>query len=228
MSKDMLGMAVRKLVTLPGPALGIVCDLLEKVADPDWVKATKKFLRKQDPWAEVSAGAKKATSNLLELVTTVSTPAIPTFCAKDHFKADRSGEVKIGYISDYFRDAFLSGGKKVGANIAAATLRIHKLVASSVDIPIITELGGEEVAETTLAQMYELMKAQGQGQQGILFTSGDINIFYVRDAKGTLWAVSCFWFSYYGGWGVSARSVADPSEWFVGRQVFSRDSLLTL
>lgn len=45
MSKDMLGIAVRKLVTLPSQTLGVVCDLLEKLADPEWVEATKRFLR---------------------------------------------------------------------------------------------------------------------------------------------------------------------------------------
>ena len=46
----MLGTAVRKLVTLPNTTLGIVCDLLEKLADQEWVEATKKFLRKENPW----------------------------------------------------------------------------------------------------------------------------------------------------------------------------------
>jgi hypothetical protein len=49
-AKDMLGVAVRKLVTLPGAVLGIVCDLLEKCSDPEWVEATKRFLRKEEPW----------------------------------------------------------------------------------------------------------------------------------------------------------------------------------
>tara|TARA_Y100000310_G_scaffold31967_1_gene30312 strand:+ start:22595 stop:23299 length:705 start_codon:yes stop_codon:yes gene_type:complete len=50
MSKDMLGVAVRKLVTLPDSTLGTVCDHLEKMADPEWVEATKKFLRKEEAW----------------------------------------------------------------------------------------------------------------------------------------------------------------------------------
>lgn len=49
-SNDMLGIAVRKLVTQPNYLLGLVCDLLEKLADPQWVDATKKFLRKENPW----------------------------------------------------------------------------------------------------------------------------------------------------------------------------------
>lgn len=52
MSKDMLGIAIRKLVTLPNNVLGIVCDLLEKLSDPEWVMALKKFLRKENPWPE--------------------------------------------------------------------------------------------------------------------------------------------------------------------------------
>ncbi|MDZ7798600.1 MAG: hypothetical protein U5L76_03185 [Patescibacteria group bacterium] len=50
MSRDMLGIAVRKLVTLPNETLGSVCDLLEKLSDPQWVRALKKFLRKENPW----------------------------------------------------------------------------------------------------------------------------------------------------------------------------------
>ncbi len=46
----MLGTAVRMLVTLPANVLGIVCDHLGKLSDPEWVEATKKFLRKENPW----------------------------------------------------------------------------------------------------------------------------------------------------------------------------------
>ena len=55
MSKDMLGIAVRKLVTLPGSELGLVCDLLEKLSDPEWVALTKRFLRKEKTWEAVTA-----------------------------------------------------------------------------------------------------------------------------------------------------------------------------
>ena len=50
MSRDMLGIVVRKLVTLESSTLGVVCDLLEKLSDPMWIKALKKFLRKENPW----------------------------------------------------------------------------------------------------------------------------------------------------------------------------------
>ena len=53
MSKDMLGIAVRKLVTMPSQVLGLVCDLLEKLSDEEWITAAKKFLRKENPWPEI-------------------------------------------------------------------------------------------------------------------------------------------------------------------------------
>src|SRR5690242_14938076 len=50
MSQDMLGSVVKKLVTLPTEVFGIVYDLLEKMNNQEWVEATKKFLRKENPW----------------------------------------------------------------------------------------------------------------------------------------------------------------------------------
>jgi len=50
MSQDMLGLIVKKLVTMPSEVLGIIYDLLEKLTNPEWVEATKKFLRKENPW----------------------------------------------------------------------------------------------------------------------------------------------------------------------------------
>mgnify|MGYP001614642741 CR=1 FL=1 len=47
---DMLGDAVRKLVALPEEHLGTACDLLEKLSDTVWVRAGKRFLRKEEAW----------------------------------------------------------------------------------------------------------------------------------------------------------------------------------
>ncbi len=165
--------------------------------------------------------AKLSTSDLLEAVGTATTPAIATFRAKEYFKDDRSGSVKIGWIGDNFRKTFLAGDGMVEGAVAEATLRIHKLVKRSVDGPILAELG-EAVAETTLGQMYEMMKAQGQGQQGILLTNGYANIFYVRDSNNVLWAAGCRWNSGGGYWSVGAHPVSDPVTWGAGDQVFSR------
>lgn len=213
----MLGVAVRKLVTLPGPVLGTVCDLLEKMADPEWVEATKRFLRKENPWPVIQ----KIISDLLELIVTVNLPAVDSFRARDHFKVDTSGEVRIGWIGDNFCQVFLSGDGRVETDVPEATLNVYRLLKSSLDGPIIAELG-EQIAEITLAQMFELLKRQGCGQQGVLITNGYTNVFYVRDAKGVLWAVGCLWVSGCGGWDVFAYSITDPDRWSGGLQVVSR------
>lgn len=48
----------------------------------------------------------------------------------------------------------------------------------------------------------------------------DWYIFYVNDAKGTLWAVDADWDG--SGWRVGANPVSDPREWYGGRVLVSR------
>jgi hypothetical protein len=93
-----------------------------------------------------------------------------------------------------------------------------------VDGPIINELGGEAKAETTLSEMFSLMEKQKNGESGVLLNNGYANIFYIRDQNGVLRAVGVDWDD--GGWYVGAYSVEDPGGWRVGRQVFSRNSVL--
>jgi hypothetical protein len=81
------------------------------------------------------------------------------------------------------------------------------------------ELG--ETARTKLAQFWEQMKKQGQGQKGALLVNGHANIAYIDDENGTLWAVDAHWLS-SSGWFVEADSVAGPGWWDAGHQVVSR------
>lgn len=105
--------------------------------------------------------------------------------------------------------------------MAEATLRYAKLLKSSVDGPILAELG--DAQETALAQVYALMERQPKGESGALLTNGYANIFYIRDVNGTLRAVNVD--SGSDGWGVFARSVDYPLRWRGDRRVFSRNSL---
>lgn len=52
--KDILGEIMKKLVTISDDLLGIVDDFLAKLSDPKWVKAAKKFLRKEEAWAKMA------------------------------------------------------------------------------------------------------------------------------------------------------------------------------
>ncbi|MGI0134738.1 MAG: hypothetical protein ACREBW_07270, partial [Candidatus Micrarchaeaceae archaeon] len=140
--------------------------------------------------------------------------------AKDKFRERKSVDgVQITWIGSNFQNNF---GRKVEENVAAAELKIHKLLEASRDMPIIHELGGEEVAETTLAHMWEMLKRQGRGESGTLLVNGYANILYIRDVNSVLWAVDCGWHSVNRGWGVGAGSVGFPGRWGGGGRVVSR------
>jgi hypothetical protein len=168
-----------------------------------------------------------ALNKLLEFIGTVAVAATTgKFVAREKFVVNTSREtpVKISYVGDNFTAWFLSGVGKTEDPITATTLRYDRLRSASVDAPIITELGGETKAGTTLTEIYSLMEKQPNGQKGALLNNGWWNIFYVRDSAGVLRAVRVGW----GGacWGVSARSVGSPRRWRDGDQVFFRNSAL--
>ena len=234
MSHDILGSLVRALVTVPKDRLGLVLDFVRKLADPgddEWFEQGKLFLRKESCWTNgnlTQVAQPKPTSSILELVSTVMVSATTSkFVAKEWFVCDtgRKAKVKISYLGNNFTEWFLSGSGKTENPINEQTLRYHKLRQSSVDGPIIAELGGVEKSETTLSEMFALMEKQGKGEAGVLLNNnGYANIFYVRDQNGVLRAVYVFWRG--DGWNVSAFSVENPGRWGGGGQVFSRNSVL--
>lgn len=211
--KDVLGAVVRKLVEIPDDKLGIVYDLLEKQGklfeDGEWGDEFKKFLRKEKCWV----------NTLLEFIGTIKIPATTKkVVVCDYVQKIR--KTRKLYAGSNFEEWFFS---KTVEPISQSVLNYHKLRKSSVDSPIIAELGGEVKTETTLAEMFALMEMQANGEDGALLTNGYANIFYIRDINGVLRAVLCFW----GGvsWRVDARSVGSPGGWGGGRQIFSRNSL---
>lgn len=160
--------------------------------------------------------------SLLEFIGTVEVPATTEmFVARNKFvrNTDKKARVKISYLGDNFTKQFLG---KVEKSLVGGMLRYGKLRKSSIDGPIIAELGGEQNAEIMLAEMFALMERQGNGQSGLLLTNGHANIFYICDINGVLWAVNCNWKD--DGWNVNAYSVKYLYGWSGGYQVFSRNS----
>lgn len=205
----MIGAIVRLIGGVPDGQLGVTHTVVERLAGGSGSR-----------WAEhINRALQEPLDDLLEFVAPVPILALPEFDARNHFKVDTTGEVKIGYIDSSFMKLIED---RVEPAIAETTLRVHKLRKDSTDKQIIAELGGEDVAETGLAQMYELMEAQGRGQQGILPTNGYTSAFYVRSADGILWAASCFWYPVCKFWGVSAYPVTPPCGLNAGCRVFSR------
>jgi len=173
------------------------------------------------------APAPKPTPSILELVSTVVVNATTgKLVAKDRFviNTERNAPVKISYLGDNFKAWFLNGDSKTEDPISEQTLRYHKLRQSSVDGPIIAELGGAEKSETTLSEMFSLMEKQGKGEDGVLLNNGWANIFYIKDVAGVLRAVRVYWRD--DGWFVYSNSVEGPGRWSGGNRVFSRNSVL--
>ena len=167
------------------------------------------------------------SNSLLKFVGTVLVPATTAkFVAKDKFVVNtkRNAPVKISYLGDNFTEWFLSGDGKTEDPITGQTLRYHELRQSSMDGPIIAELGGAERAETTLLEIFSLMEKQGKGKDGVLLNNGHANLFCVKDGTSVLRAVYVHWRD--DGWSVGADSVGGMHRWDDGARVFFRNFVL--
>jgi len=175
---------------------------------------------------------------LLTLAGTVKVQPVNKLGVNEFFNENNSS-VKISYVGDNFKTWFYGKVevqpnadetepgegpyRTLGENGAdKSVLCYYTLNRSSVDGPIIKELGGEDKVKTTLFHIAALMWKQPDGKQGALLTNGYANIFYVRDVNGGFWAVSVYWDADVSGWDVHAFSVSNPSRWGVGCQVFSQ------
>jgi len=197
----------------------VVKNIMKQTGENDATEAVRLF--NSGEWIL----SKSPKPSILKFLGTIDVPATTKqFVARDKFvvNTDDDAPVKISYVRGNFKNWFLG---KVEELIAGQTLRYGKLRESSVDGPIIVELDGETKAETTLAEMFSLMKKQGNGESGALLTNGYANIFYIRDCSGVLRTVSVYWDGV--GWGLLADGVSDPDAWNAGRQVFSRKPLET-
>lgn len=160
---------------------------------------------------------KRVTVSTLQLIATIHVCGAKRFVARGAFGKDNPAGIKF-YLWDNFRNNLLD---KIEENVPETTLAVYTLTKASTDGPIRNELSNEK---TTLAYLHELISAQPNGESGLLLTDGKANIFYVLDAKGSLWAVRARWCSGSRGWVVSAGSVTDPDGWLAGCQVFSQVS----
>ena len=173
----------------------------------------------------------KPKSSILELVSTVLVSATKhKFVASSSLIRGRTLgiQVNISGTDQNFKDWFLLGYGKTEDPISEQALSYYKLLVSSFDGPIITELGGEEKSETTLTEMFSLMEKQGKGEDGVLLNNGHANIFYIRDSPGVLRAVFVRWDLKDGGWGITAWSIVETGTdasmmCGVDNQVFSRN-----
>ena len=195
---------------------GLTDEDIHKLAMPEGDELLEKFA---DLIAESSNRA-LSKSELLKSLGTVFIPATTErFVVKEKFvvNIEDNAQVKISYLGNNFEEWFFG---KVEEPAAVTTLRYAKLLKSSVDGPILVEVGDR--AEVLLSQIFTLIEQQKNGESSVLLDNGYANIFYVRDASLALRAVLVDWDG--DGWSVGAGSVDDPHAWSGDDQVFSRNS----
>ncbi|MST04338.1 MAG: hypothetical protein EXS49_02110 [Candidatus Pacebacteria bacterium] len=208
-----------------GIAFGIWKSLVDAVKNEgggdEELRCIESNPRLREQLAKLIVGEKK-TEQILQLVgEMIELPgSTEYFVAREHFVvgSKKAGVPKIVVIGGNFTNWMLVKNENP---IGPTVLRRRKLLKWSLSGPILNELGGEAKAETTLQEIFSLLKLQPNGEYGSLLTNGYANIFYVCDAKGELCPVYVGWHG--GGWAVHAGSVTDPYEWCEGYQVFSRD-----
>jgi len=171
--------------------------------------------------------------SLLDSAGTITVRPAMDFVVSDFVQVNtkKDAPVKISYVGDNFKAWLLplvsqsravpGDGPYRTPDAAETILRYYTMNKRSVDGPSsISSVAREAKAETTIAEIYALLKKQANGEVGALLNNGYANIFYVRDISSVLRAVYVFWSG--RGWDVSAYSVAYSGEWDAGRRVFSR------
>ncbi len=162
-------------------------------------------------------GYGKVVVELFKMLGEVAFAGATNFVVLEKFKLKKDGGI-FSYFGHNFT-AWFSG--KIETEVVSSSLNYRKLTQSALDATIISTLGGETKAETSLAEVFHLMSLQPNGEEGVLLTNGYANIFYVRDLSGVLRVVFVHWSGY--GWRVRAGEVSRPVPWGGGDQVFSRN-----
>lgn len=169
---------------------------------------------------ELKLWLKKVTVNILTFICEIRVNGTEKFVAANAFGENNPDGIKF-YLWDNFKNNFLG---KVEKDIKSATVSIYQLKKSSRNSEIMAELGIDiktKKGVIKLAHLYDMIKAQAQGQEGPLLVNGYGNIAYIEDEKGTVRAVFAFWALIYRYWYVFASSVEGPRGWDGGSRVLS-------
>jgi len=109
------------------------------------------------------------------------------FVVKDSFII-KSG---IGYINDNFKKLFY--GIKEEPIVGTTDIYRYILCTVSSDQDIINKFSGNEDFTVKFSEIFYLIGQQNDGSEGILDTSGKLNIFYVVDVQGKIHEVFVLW-----------------------------------
>jgi|GEM_PF-1782331 len=159
---------------------------------------------------------------LIEQITMVTVPPIPTFEAKMHFvEHDRCHSVEFAHIGPSFQRTFLAGDGIIEDAVTETMFDIYRLKKPSNNERIIFELD-RSVVTTTLGQMWKMMEiAQDQDESTNPITGHYGNIFYIPNQNNRLSAVYCRYDRYYRFWDVEVFQVKYSCMFDVGTTVVS-------
>ncbi|MFZ2500586.1 MAG: hypothetical protein WAW90_01200 [Minisyncoccia bacterium] len=106
-------------------------------------------------------------------------------------------------------------------NLTQSMIRVHRLIGSSRDSDIISNLGGRN--KITMAHFLGLLWAQNRGQgEGPLSVNGRMNLGYVPNKEKKLRAVSFWWDINKMEWRATSSSIYGPT-WEENTRVVSMD-----
>jgi hypothetical protein len=167
-------------------------------------------------------------NNLLTLIGTVEVPATSElFNVGERFEGNYGPKVwaRVGRVNVLFKAWF---GSMTIRPSAGSKLVMHTINRDVDDREIISALGGEVNAVTTMADIVQLMKQQAHGGAGVLPVQGEANIFYVYGNDGLLRRVMVYWGSSFpwdvrqGCWNCLAVNLCHNRWLASSRRVFSR------
>lgn len=117
--------------------------------------------------------------------------------------------VKFSYIDERLLNLF----SKTCKDMPAGELAVYTLLQDSHDPEIMVALGPQSRRFIKLGQFYQMIKAQGHGQEGPLLVNGRKNIAYVIDDSGAPWVVGARCDPHYYDWRMLVEAIADSNGW---------------
>lgn len=157
-----------------------------------------------------------SADGFLERVCAVPVPVVAHFSG-DRLQTGSVDGVNIS-VSDEFRKRFAG---KVENNLPATRLVVYNLLRDFHDTGIVT--GDVPSTVILLGHVWELVKLQPAGRDGVLFT-GWGNVFHCVPDNQNLF---CDVYIDFGGedetWLLDASLIEDSREWLEGFQIFSRE-----
>lgn len=158
---------------------------------------------------------------IIEAVSTIHIRPMPKFVSGDYFRLSPGF---IACMNNEFINRFLrslSGGK-IYKPTKKQKIGSSRLLKDEWFVRVIKLLGGDAIAETTLAEMFALMEMHKNGEK-VLLTGGrygrnaETNVFFVRDIRGVVHSIGL---ARPDGWEQKGWIIVadlNPSPYFIGK-----------